>query len=95
MLFRSHTAEKKGDYKFGFDEIFIPNGFDITYALFNDELVSDIIDLHPKDELIKVGMDFSEHTVKREDGSYPYPNQDYILKLIGDTSHLKVAGFHM
>ncbi len=39
-------------------------------------------------------MDSQTHRTKREDGTYPYPNQDYILNQLGFPTRLVVAGFH-
>jgi len=69
--------------------------FVINYAIFNDTVVSDVIDLQQKDKIIKVGLDFKTHTTKQPDGEYPYPDQNYILDQLGEIDILRVAGFHM
>lgn len=71
------------------------NGFSIVYALLDDSSVADIIQLHPNDRVIYVGMDSKTHRTKGVDGQYPYPNQDYILDQLLPVKTLRVSGFHM
>ena len=70
-------------------------GYKINYALFDDCSLSEIMDFKEKDRIIKVGLDFKVHTIKREDDTYPYPSQDYILDQLGEVDRLIVTGFHM
>ena len=65
-------------------------GFNINYAIFDDCIVSDIININLNDRIIKVGLNFDMHTSKKE-----YPDQDFILNQLGDIDTLRVAGFHM
>jgi len=71
------------------------NGFSINYAIFDDCSISEIIDIHPTDKIIKVGLDFKTHTTRKSDGTYPYPNQDFILDQLYVCRILRIAGFHM
>ena len=70
-------------------------GFDIFFALLDGSPISDIIDVHPKDRVVYVGMDAATHRTKAQNGRYPYPDQDYILDQLGRVSKLRIAGFHM
>lgn len=71
------------------------NGFSVNYAILDDCEVSEVILLEPGDKIIRVGMDAQTHRTKREDGTYPYPNQDYILNQLNSPERLVVTGFHM
>ncbi|HLC53112.1 MAG TPA: hypothetical protein VJK03_01080 [Candidatus Nanoarchaeia archaeon] len=71
------------------------NGFEIVYALLDGEPLSDIIVSHPQDRIIYAGMDALTHHTQKPDGTYPYPDQDYILNQLGSPDHLRVAGFHV
>ncbi len=71
------------------------NGFSIVYAVLEDCQVSDVIKLHQTDKIIRVGLDSKEHRTKRDDGTYPYPDQDYIINQLIPVDVLRVAGFHM
>ena len=70
-------------------------GFSIVYAVLDDCNVSDVIDLRNDDRIIQVGMDSKTHRTKKEDGEYPYPNQDHILNQLMPVDELVVSGFHM
>ncbi len=71
------------------------NDFQIVYALLDNEPLADIMVRRPEDKVIFVGMDAKTHRTKRQDGTFPYPDQDYILNQISPTSRLVVGGFHM
>jgi len=71
------------------------NGFSINYAVLDGCEVSDVIRLQSTDKVINVGMDAKTHRTKREDGTYPYPDQDYILNQLDSPKKLIVAGFHV
>ncbi len=71
------------------------NGFGISYVIFNNGSMSDVIELQRQDRIIENGMDIKTHITKRPDGSYPYPDQDYILNQLGETNKLVIAGFHI
>lgn len=77
------------------DERYRQKGYVITFALFNDEIISEIIKLEESDRLIYVGLNFATHTTKLPNGEFPYPDNDVILGKLEDVSHLRVAGFHM
>lgn len=77
------------------DERYRKNGFEIVYARFSDQEISDVINLHPTDRVIKVGMSSTTHTTKLENGTFVYPDNDFILNQLFPVSHLRVAGFHM
>ena len=69
-------------------------GFSINYAILDDSQVSEVIDLQEEDSVLKVGMDSKTHRTEREDRTYLYPDQDFILEQFGKISVLRVAGFH-
>ena len=71
------------------------NGFSINYAIFDDCSISKIINIHPTDKIFKVGLDFKTHTTIKSDGTYSYPNQDFILDQLNVRRILRIAGFHM
>lgn len=70
-------------------------GYLITFALFNDEIISKIIKLEENDRSIYVGLDFTTHTTKLPNGRFSYPDNNVILDQLNDIGHLRVAGFHM
>jgi hypothetical protein len=70
-------------------------GFTIFFALLDETQVSDLIDVYPDDKVIYVGMDAQTHRTKNQDGEYSYPDQDHILKQLGEISTLRVGGFHL
>ena len=70
-------------------------GFEINYAIFDGHEISNVINLQTSDRIIEVGMDFKTHTTKQPDGTYPYPDNDFILNQLGNIQTLRVAGFHM
>ena len=71
------------------------DGFKIFYAIFDGHEMSDVIDLRPDDRVICAGLDFKTHTTEKPDGTFPYPDPEYILAQLGDVQVLRVAGFHM
>jgi len=71
------------------------NGFIIHWAIFNDCVVSDIIDVQPSDKIIKVGLTLKDHRTKRTNGKYPYPRSDFILNQLSEIDSIRIAGFHM
>lgn len=71
------------------------NGFQIVYALLDNEPVSDIIMRKPEDRIIYVGMDAKTHRTERADGTHPYPNQDFIIDQLLPLDLLRIGGFHM
>ncbi|MFZ1971139.1 MAG: hypothetical protein WAU65_03105 [Candidatus Nanoarchaeia archaeon] len=71
------------------------NGFGINYLTFDNSPISDIIELQKSDKIIENGVDFKTFTKPKPDGSYPYPDSDYILDQLEKISELRVAGFHM
>jgi len=54
-----------------------------------------VIELNQEDKIIYVGMDEKTHCTEQQDGTFPYPNQDYILNQFGKVKILRVGGFHM
>jgi hypothetical protein len=71
------------------------NGYQVNFAIFNDKKLSQLVDIQPNDKVLPVGMDFATHTTKRPDGTYPYPDINYLLNQLGDFSKLRVTGFHI
>ncbi len=71
------------------------NGFEIVYALLDGEPRSQIITPYPQDRIIDVGMDARTHGTRKPDGTYPYPDQNYILNQLGTLNHLRIGGFHI
>ncbi|MDF1498307.1 MAG: hypothetical protein P1P85_03050 [Patescibacteria group bacterium] len=72
------------------DQRYRQNGFGINYVVFDDCIVSDIINLQPEDKTLKAGIDFKIHTTEK---TYPVP--DHILSQFGKATIIRVAGFHM
>lgn len=77
------------------DERYRKKGFDIFFALLDSSPISEIIRLDSSDRIIEVGMDAKTHKTKRADGTYPYPDNNYIIDQLGDISILSVGGFHL
>lgn len=71
------------------------NGFGINFLLFDRHDICSFIEKHSEDEVFYSGLDFKTHITQREDGTYPYPNPNYIVNQLGDVSELRLAGFHM
>lgn len=76
------------------NERYRKQGFEIVYALLDKSELSDIIIHYPRDRIINVGIDAATHRTQRADGSFPYPDNDYILNQLSP-KHLRIAGFHM
>ena len=72
------------------DQRYRQKGFGVNYAIFDDCVVSDVINLRPEDKIIKVGIDFKIHTAEKV-----YPDQDYILSQLNEMMIIRIAGFHM
>lgn len=72
------------------DERYRQKGFGINYAIFDDCVVSDVINLQPEDKIIKVGIDFKTHIAEKV-----YPDQNHILSQLGEATIVRIAGFHM
>ena len=70
-------------------------GFGITYAIFDGHTISDVIELQPLDRIIEVGMEYRTHTTPQPEGSYRYPDPDYILDQMGEMKLIRISGFHM
>ena len=79
------------------DQRYRQRGFKINYALFDDKDVSPFVSLQTEDRIIKVGITFKEHTTKRDDGTYKYPDFNELLNKLDPNNilHLRLAGFHL
>ncbi|MDH3352964.1 MAG: hypothetical protein OEL87_00770 [Nanoarchaeota archaeon] len=71
------------------DERYRSNGFGITYITFNGSGIHNSVDMSPSDRILEVGIDYNTHRTEEK-----YPDPDYILSQIGETEHLRMAGFH-
>jgi hypothetical protein len=71
------------------DQRYRQNDYMINYALFNNHIISNVIDLRPSDKVITVGMTLDEHKIRR------YPSNDFILEQLGNPDTLRIGGFHM
>jgi hypothetical protein len=71
------------------------NGFGINYAIFDDCVVSDLIEMQKDDRVIHVGMNLKVHRTIQSNGEYPYPNPDYILNQLQNPESLRVTDFHL
>ncbi|MFH1607868.1 MAG: hypothetical protein ABIA78_01930 [archaeon] len=76
------------------DKRYREKGFKINWVIFKDHTISNVIDVQDGDIIIEADIDFRTHTTKRVDGTYQYPNNDFILNHIGDSSLVRIAGFH-
>lgn len=77
------------------DSRYRSRGFTIFFALLDNSRISDVIDVHPGDRIIFVGIDAETHRTRGPDGKFPYPDQNELLNQLGQISTLRVAGFHM
>jgi len=68
-------------------------GFDVNFALFDDRNIHPKLIFEESDNIINVGLDFEEH-IKKVNGKYPYPDQDFILDQLKNPNYLVVSGFH-
>jgi len=71
------------------------HGFQIAYALLDNEPLADTIIKYPEDKIIFVGIDAKTHRTERPDGTFTYPNQNYILNQLLPLDRLVIGGFHM
>ena len=71
------------------------NGFTINFALLDGDTVSDAIDIKDGDRTVYVGMTAETHRKERGNGKFKYPNNNHILRQIGEPQLLRVAGFHL
>jgi hypothetical protein len=77
------------------NERYRDNGFKINWVIFKGHSISDLIQVHSEDSILQTDIDFQTHTTERPDGTYLYPDLDFILNQLGDTQQLRIAGFHM
>jgi hypothetical protein len=71
------------------DKRYRQKDYAINYALFNNHVISKVINLRPSDKVITVGMTLDEHKIRR------YPSNDFILEQLGNPEILRIGGFHM
>lgn len=71
------------------------NGFEINYVIFDKHPISDVINIQASDKIIEAGIDYKTHTTKRVDGTYLYPDPDYILDQLPKLKTLTISGFHL
>jgi len=77
------------------DERYRKRGFNVNWVIFKEHPISNLINLHLDDSVIQTDIDFKTHTTKLPDGTYPYPNPDFIIKQLGNIDLLRISGFHM
>jgi len=88
------------------DQRYRQHGYQITYLLFKDHSLSDMIELQPRDKIIYTDIDFKTHTTPLGSPSnsgyfnlnekrFLYPNPDLIIDQLNNPSELRVAGFHL
>ncbi|MCL4375827.1 hypothetical protein M1394_03445, partial [Candidatus Marsarchaeota archaeon] len=70
-------------------------GFRVYFALLDNTKISDIVEVKEEDKVIFVGIDENRHRTRGENGEFTYPDQENILKQLGNISSLRVAGFHI
>jgi hypothetical protein len=71
-------------------------GFSIFYALLDARPISPLIKVQEGDRIVSVGMTVQEHRTKKPGiEEYSYPDQDCILKQLGNPQVLRVGRFHM
>ena len=70
------------------------NDFSVFYALFDNHLISNVMETQPGDKILRVGKDFNSFNVKTEDDSN-YPNPDLLLDQLTEFQTLTLAGFHV
>ena len=69
-------------------------GFQVYFALLDNTKISDIVEVREEDKIIFVGIDENRHRTRGENGEFTYPDQESILKQLGNISSLRIAGFH-
>ncbi len=77
------------------DERYRRRGFHISYLLYEGSAVSPIVSMHPSDTVLSVGLDATTHRKEQPDGTFQYPDPDRMIDALGETTLLRVAGFHM
>lgn len=70
------------------------HGFSVFAVNFNNHGLSNVFELRPEDRIIEAGLDFKTHTTKREDNTYPYPDNDCMLDQLQQVKILRIGGFH-
>ena len=98
-VLRIRLTESKKWYKLTLnaciDKRYRQQGYNVFFALLDGTKISDVVDVKHNDRIIYVGMDTKTHRNQRQDGSYPYPDNDKILAQLGNIWKLTISGFHM
>lgn len=76
------------------DERYRSKGYQVHWVMFAGHQFSPLIIRHSADRVIEVELTFKQHTSKGNDGTYPYPNADNIVRTLTDHSDVVVAGYH-
>ncbi|MFH0907051.1 MAG: hypothetical protein V1829_02255 [bacterium] len=69
--------------------------FGINFVVPKKSPISDIIKLQPSDRIIKTGLDYEIHNIKKSKKERIYTTEEYILSQIENTAIVYVAGFYM
>jgi len=70
-------------------------GFGINYVIFDNHPISEVVNVQIPDRIIEAGIDYKTHTAKQPDGTYLYPDPDYILDQLPKLKTLTIGGFHL
>ena len=76
------------------EERYRNNGYQVHWVMFAQHQFSPLIIRRSTDRVIEVELTFQQHTSKKADGTYPYPNADNIVQNLEDIAEVVVAGYH-
>lgn len=71
------------------------NSYKIYWVMFDQHEYSPLITVEPEDVRINAGMTFKEHTTRRPDRTYPYPDFSRIPSHLSGAAKVIVAGYHV
>ncbi len=76
------------------DERYRSDGYKVHWVIFAQHQFSPLIIRDAEDKIIEVDLTFKQHTSKRADDTYPYPNAQTIVENLSGYDEVVVAGYH-
>lgn len=84
-----------GVFNRAIEERYRNQDYRVHWVMFDQHSYSPLITVQPGDVRIDAGMSFKEHTTRRPDGIYLYPNFNKIPDHLADAKKVVVAGYHV
>lgn len=85
----------QGVFNRAIEERYRNQDYRVYWVMFDQHQYSPLITIQPDDVRINAAMSFKEHTHRRPDGTYPYPDFNKIPNHIADAKKVVVAGYHI